>query len=105
VQTQSGYEVVLVKPYVAPSFAQVQTQVLAQLQQQTQQAAQAELSKVLEKRVRALHVKVDPRYGKWVFDKDGARVVPPKTPDVRESRNSTSTAPTTLPITPPANGG
>ncbi|MDQ1520299.1 MAG: foldase protein PrsA [Actinomycetota bacterium] len=107
VQTQSGFEVILAKTYAAPSFESVQTQLIAQLEQQAQTTAntnrQAELSKVLGKRLRALKVTIDARYGKWVLDKQGARVVPPAAPKVRDTRNKSTTVPTTNPLgTPPS---
>ena len=91
VQTQSGYEVVLVKPYVPPTFEQIRDQLIATLQQQAsssqQNNRQAALNRVLEARMRKLHVRIDPRYGRWVLDNQGARVEPPKAPAVRDTRN------------------
>jgi parvulin-like peptidyl-prolyl isomerase len=98
VQTQAGYEVLLVRPYTPPTFEEVQDELLAQLQQSAQQQAQndtqAQLSSVLQKRLRALDVRVDPRYGRWVIDDQGARVEPPDPPDVRETRRKKTPVPT-----------
>jgi hypothetical protein len=100
VQTQSGYEIVLVKPYVPPTFEQIRDQLIATLQQQEASSAQnnrqAALNRVLEGRMRKLHVRIDPRYGRWVLDNQGARVEPPKTPAVRDTRNK--------PVTPRTQG-
>ena len=102
VQTPSGFEVLLVRPYVPPTFEEVQTQLLGQLQQAAQQQAQndtqAEFSAVITKRLRALQVKIDPRYGRWVIDDEGARVDPPKAPRVRDTREKQVTVPTVNPL-------
>jgi hypothetical protein len=113
VQTQSGYEVIEVGPYTAPSFEAVQQQLVQLLQQQAVQSASAdrntELTRVLGKRLRGYDVHVDPRYGRWVVDSQGPRVEPPSAPSVRETRNKTVQAPSldqlggSTPATTPSN--
>jgi parvulin-like peptidyl-prolyl isomerase len=93
VQTQSGYEVVEVSPYAVPAFEDVQEQLVQLLQQQAVQSAAAdrntELTRVLARRLRGYDVRVDPRYGRWIVDAQGPRVDPPRSPEVRETRNKT----------------
>jgi foldase protein PrsA len=95
VKSNAGYEVILVNPYTPPAFEQVQTAVLQFLQRQAQQNAPsanaAAFNAALSKRLTAEKVHVDPRYGTWVVDSQGAQVVPPKAPSVRETRTTTST--------------
>jgi parvulin-like peptidyl-prolyl isomerase len=102
VQTGAGFEVLLADDYVPPSFEEVQDELIAQLQQQAQQSAQtrqqAALNQLLEERLRALDVRVDPRYGEWVVDDQGARVEPPAGPDVRGTRTPEVTPPTIDPF-------
>jgi parvulin-like peptidyl-prolyl isomerase len=94
VQTEAGFEVLLVEPYEAPSFEEVQDELVAQLAA----TPQAQFSVVLARRLRAADVWVDPRFGEWVVDDDGARVDPPVGPNVRETRNREVTPPTVNPF-------
>lgn len=95
VKSSAGYEVIEVTAYTPPTFEQVQNEVLQVLQRQAAQSAQsnssAALGNALSKRLGAMKVHVDPRYGTWTVGSQGAQVVPPKAPSVRETRTTTST--------------
>jgi foldase protein PrsA len=97
VQTQSGYEVVEVSPYTAPTFEEVQQQLVQVLQQQAVSSASADrnsqLTRLLTRRLRGYDVRVDPRYGRWIIDANGPRIEPPASPEVRDTRNKTTQAP------------
>jgi hypothetical protein len=69
VQTQAGYHVIRV--LAEPTFESLRAQIEQQLGQATVQDAILKLRKDAK-------VNVDPRYGKWVVDDQGARVEPPK---------------------------
>jgi parvulin-like peptidyl-prolyl isomerase len=100
VQTAAGYEVIVVTPYTPPPFEQVEQELLTQLQAQAQQTAQSEsanaFNEALSGRLQDMDVWVSPRYGRWVADDEGARVVAPDSPDPRGTRNvpPETTAPT-----------
>jgi PPIC-type PPIASE domain len=92
VKTQFGYHVIVVRKW------QPSDSTNPALAQGLQQAAFA----ALNARLASAKIKVDPRYGTW--DKGGqdqaAGVVPPKAPDVREGRDSTTTIPSAITTTP-----
>lgn len=99
VKTQYGYHVILVTPFVN-SFENAKVSVGQALEQQAQQRGQ----EALLKRIDELKVKVDPRYGKWGTVDDGQggsskQVIPPKSVDVRDRREPTTTTSTTAPAT------
>jgi parvulin-like peptidyl-prolyl isomerase len=99
VLTQAGWQVVLVTPYIPPSFDEVKEQLVATLEQQaSQQSAannrQAALNALVARRLRSGDVHIDPRYGKWVVDGQGPRIEPPSSPSVRSTRTKSTTGTT-----------
>lgn len=106
VKSQYGYHVILVTPYVS-TFEKARSQVVQALEQNAQQVA----SQAVTKRLGQMKVHVDPRYGTWgvVTNSQGQRayqVTPPKAPDVRNSRGTTTTPSTAAPTTlAPSTGG
>src|SRR5581483_12234724 len=90
VQTSTGFDVILVTNYQAPTFEQVATQLLQGLQQQADQTAgqntNAAMSAVVAKALKGVKVTVDPRYGTWVDDSSGPHVAAPSVPAPRSTR-------------------
>jgi parvulin-like peptidyl-prolyl isomerase len=104
VQTQFGYHLILVTPW-NPSFEKLREQLAQQATSQAQQQVQQQRSQLygqaITKRLDAMKVKVDPRYGRW--DAKGQyQVVPPTAPTPREHREPTTT---TTPVVPGVTGG
>jgi parvulin-like peptidyl-prolyl isomerase len=92
VKSQFGYHVIIVRKWQPADSAN------PALAQGLQQAAFS----ALNARLASAKIKIDPRYGTW--DKGGenqaAAVVPPKSPDVKEGRDSTTTTPSAVTTTP-----
>jgi parvulin-like peptidyl-prolyl isomerase len=93
VKSEFGYHIILVNEF-KNSIEDVRPQIVQALQQQGGQKAQDAILGRLDR----MKVKVDPRYGKWgeVDDGQGGKrkqVIPPKSVDVRDGRETTTTAP------------
>jgi len=83
VQTQFGYHVIRVA--AEPTFESLRAPIEQQLEQSTVNAA-------IQRLFKDAKVKVDPRYGKWVVDDQGARVEPP---EAKVQPSTTSAPPAT----------
>jgi parvulin-like peptidyl-prolyl isomerase len=101
VKSQFGYHLILVTPW-NPSFDKVKQelaqQVTNQAQQQVQQQRAQLYSAAITKRLKAMKVSVDPRFGAWDAKSGQYKVVAPKAPNPRTQREpTTTTTSSTLP--------
>ncbi len=81
VKSQFGYHVILTSKYVPPTFASVQTQISQELLKEANY-----LGKFVSSGLKKAKVSVDPALGTW--SKTEAKVLAPKVPSVRNSRNA-----------------
>jgi hypothetical protein len=92
VETEFGFHVVLASAFVPPTFDEAREQILELLHSEAESAAaqeaEAELAAALSARLGDDDVWVAPRYGTWVVDDGGSRVVPPESPDPRDGRGT-----------------
>jgi hypothetical protein len=84
VHTQYGYHVILTTKFVPPAFESVQTQI-----RQAMLKDANIVSTFVHTRLQKAKVRVDPLYGTW--SRAETKVVAPKVPSVRNSRNATTT--------------
>jgi hypothetical protein len=84
VHTQFGYHIILTTKYAPPKFESVQTEIRQAMLKDAQV-----VSKFVHARLLKANVRVDPLYGTW--SRADARVLAPKVPAVRNSRNATTT--------------
>jgi parvulin-like peptidyl-prolyl isomerase len=84
VKTQFGYHVILTTKYVPPTFPSVETQIRAEILKEANY-----LAKFVSSSLKKAKVTVDPSYGTW--SKTERKVLAPKVPTVRNSRNQPTT--------------
>jgi parvulin-like peptidyl-prolyl isomerase len=100
VQTEFGYHLILVTPW-APTFEKFRDQLAQQATSQTQQQVQQQRSQLygeaITKRLDAMEVKVDPRYGRWDTESGQYQVVAPSAPNPRTEREPTTTTTSIVP--------
>lgn len=87
VKSQFGYHVILTTKYVPPTFPSVKAQINQEILKEANY-----LAKFVKSSLQKAKVSVDPAYGTW--SKTDTKVVAPKVPVVRNSRNAPTT-PTT----------
>ena len=105
VKTDFGYHIILTKEFVPPSFAAMKNQIIDYLAGQAEQSAGQEMNTVIQDRLRAAEVDVDPRYGTWVTDdQEGPHVAEPDAPKPSDGRGGSTTTVPPL-VTLPAQGG
>ncbi len=92
VKTDFGFHVILASEFAAPTFAELKSQILDYLVTQAEQEAGTEVNAVVQERLAAAEVDIDPRYGTWVADDDqGPRVVEPDAPEPADGRDQPAT--------------
>jgi peptidyl-prolyl cis-trans isomerase C len=84
VKSQFGYHVILTATFVPPTFASVKEEVRAAILKERNS-----LAKFVGTGLKKAEVTLDPAYGTW--DKKDGKVVAPKVPAVRDSRDATTT--------------
>jgi len=84
VKSQFGYHVILTTKYVPPTFPSVKVQINQEILKEANY-----LAKFVKSSLQKAKVSVDPAYGTW--SKTDTKVVAPKVPAVRNSRNAPTT--------------
>jgi parvulin-like peptidyl-prolyl isomerase len=84
VKSQFGYHVILTEKFVPPTFPSVKAEIRAAILKENNS-----LAKFVSASLKKADVTLDPAYGTW--DKKEAKVVAPKVPTVRDSRDATTT--------------
>ena len=87
VKSEFGYHIILTTKYVPPEFTAVKAEIRTELLKEANH-----LGAFVTARLKKAKVHVDPLYGTW--NKKDRKIVAPKVPKVRDSRNATTT-PTT----------
>jgi parvulin-like peptidyl-prolyl isomerase len=84
VKTQFGYHVILTEKFVPPTFDSVKAEITQELRKEANY-----LAKFVSSKLKKAKVTLDAAYGTW--SKKDAKVVAPKIPAVRDSRDATTT--------------